>query len=458
MHDDLSRLQTANCGSTWGQSYSFDPFGNIDKSVLSGSTGNSWQPTYTHGSTNTDQYFSLPGFTPTYDANGNLLTDSFHTYTWDAEGKMLSLDSTTLTYDAFGRMVEQNQSGTYFQLVYSPTGKKLAVTKAQVIQQAFVPLPGKAKAEYLSWGLSHYRHPDWLGSARLESSTTHTIVQDTAYDPFGVPYSELSGGNGEISFTEQNKDTAWLQYDFRDRQYDPNQGRWLSPDPTGLKAVDFTSPQTWNRYAYVQNNPLALVDPFGDGDGCYSMGDASCGGMYFGGGAYQTDPNGAYLGVYPSSTPKGMVNFGLQNGPGEFGATPGAYTPGKDLSAIPTWYLSEIYGCANVTCSDAPAVLQQYAATYKELVPELDPTTGKPAKDPNGNDILVPVTTGYLNIGGTGFPPLQSLPGPQPWMQQVGQTCAQAANAIQAYIRQHPNMPIPESLLLASQTCGQQPE
>lgn len=265
-HDDLSRLQTANCGSTWGESYSYDPFGNIDKSVLSGSTGFSWQPTYTSGATNNNQYFSLPGFTPTYDANGNLLTDSSHTYTWDAESKMLSLDSTTLTYDALGRMVEQNQSGTYFQIVYTPMGAKLAVMKAQVIQQAFVPLPGNAKAEYLSWGLSHYRHPDWLGSSRLESSTTHTIVQDTAYDSFGVPYAELSGGNGEISFTGQNKDTAWLQYDFMYRQYDPNQGRWISPDPTGMAAVDPTSPQSWNRYAYVMNNPLAYLDPDGTSD------------------------------------------------------------------------------------------------------------------------------------------------------------------------------------------------
>jgi len=182
---------------------------------------------------------------------------------------MISLDSTTLTYDALGRMVEQNQSGTYFQIVYSPTGKKLAMMKAQVIQQAFVPLPGHAKAEYLSWGLSHYRHPDWLGSSRLESSTSHGIVQDTAYDPFGVPYSEKSGGNGEISFTGQNKDTAWLDYDFLHRELDPNQGRWLSPDHTGLAAVDPASPQSWNRYAYVQNNPLSLIDPFGDQ--CYDQ-------------------------------------------------------------------------------------------------------------------------------------------------------------------------------------------
>jgi len=266
-HDDLARIATASCGSIWGQIFNYDVFGNITKSVPTGSTGVSWQPTYTHGTTNTNQYFSLPGFTPTYDANGNLLTDSFHTYTWDAEGKMLSLDSTTLTYDALGRMVEQNQSGTYFQIVYSPQGKKLAIMKAQVIQQAFVPLPGKTKAEYLSWGLSHYRHPDWLGSSRLESSTTHAIIQSVAYDPYGVPYAQLSGGNGELSFTGQNKDTAWLNYDFIDRQYDPTQGRWLSPDRAGLAAVDPASPQSWNRYAYVMNNPLALVDPFGDD--CY---------------------------------------------------------------------------------------------------------------------------------------------------------------------------------------------
>src|SRR5271157_3156081 len=41
------------------------------------------------------------------------------------------------------------------------------------------------------------------------------------------------------------------------------QGRWLVPDPAGLAAVDLTNPQTWNRYAYANNNPLGNVDPFG---------------------------------------------------------------------------------------------------------------------------------------------------------------------------------------------------
>jgi hypothetical protein len=41
------------------------------------------------------------------------------------------------------------------------------------------------------------------------------------------------------------------------------QGRWPSPDPAALAAVDFSDPQSLNRYAYVSNDPLALVDPLG---------------------------------------------------------------------------------------------------------------------------------------------------------------------------------------------------
>jgi hypothetical protein len=36
-----------------------------------------------------------------------------------------------------------------------------------------------------------------------------------------------------------------------------------SSDPAGLAAVDPSNPQTWNRYAYVTNNPASFVDPTG---------------------------------------------------------------------------------------------------------------------------------------------------------------------------------------------------
>ena len=47
------------------------------------------------------------------------------------------------------------------------------------------------------------------------------------------------------------------------REYNTNQGRWPWPDPAGLEAVSMSNPQTWNRYVYVGNSPLNVVDALG---------------------------------------------------------------------------------------------------------------------------------------------------------------------------------------------------
>ncbi len=84
-----------------------------------------WQPGYNEA---TNQY-TLAG--TSYDANGNLLNDSFHTYSGDSEGNTLGIGAINLTYDALDRVVEQNpSSGTYYQIVYTPMGTKLGVYKA----------------------------------------------------------------------------------------------------------------------------------------------------------------------------------------------------------------------------------------------------------------------------------------------------------------------------------------
>jgi RHS repeat-associated protein len=72
------------------------------------------------------------------------------------------------------------------------------------------------------------------------------------------------GGTPQVNFTGQRHMLSPSDmWDFPLREQHSTQGRWLSPDPAGLAAVDITDPQTWNRYAYVRNNPLALVDPSG---------------------------------------------------------------------------------------------------------------------------------------------------------------------------------------------------
>ena len=250
------RVNNAHCGSVWSQDFTYDAFGNITKS---GSIA--WNPGYTQ-SPPTNRC-TLVG--TSYDANGNLLNDTFHAYTWDPNwGNVLSVDTVNLTYDALGRMVEQNRSGNYTEMAYGPAGLK-ALMFAQVISKAFVPLPGGAEAVYTKPGssvmLTYYRHPDWLGSSRLASTPTRTMYTDQAFAPFGENYAAT--GTKDLDFTGQIASITDGLYDFTFREYHPKQGRWISHDPAGLGAVDPSNPQSWNRYVYVGNSPLSLIDALG---------------------------------------------------------------------------------------------------------------------------------------------------------------------------------------------------
>ncbi len=86
------------------------------------------------------------------------------------------------------------------------------------------------------------------------------------------------------------------------RLYDPQLGRFLSPDP--IVAAPGSS-QSWNSYSYVSNSPLSFVDPGGQfqaGIGC-NVGYVMCmnGGNTSGGGASQGSET-ATIRTYQSHT------------------------------------------------------------------------------------------------------------------------------------------------------------
>ena len=67
------------------------------------------------------------------------------------------------------------------------------------------------------------------------------------YYPYGGENASISA---EYKFTNQIRDPNGIDH-FWMRSYSPDLGRWLTPDPAGMAAVDPTNPQSWNRYAYV---------------------------------------------------------------------------------------------------------------------------------------------------------------------------------------------------------------
>jgi RHS repeat-associated protein len=204
----------------------------------------------------------VPGATIACDNVGNMTQDNLgNTYSYDVEGRAVSSGGVQTSFDAFGRAMEQNRNGTYTQIVYSPTGQKFAFMNGATLQQYIVPMVAGMQAVYNSSGLQYYRHADWLGTSRFATKPDGTMYFDGAYAPFGENYVET--GTTDRSYTGQTQDTMVGLYDFLFRQYASSEGRWLVPDPASLAAVDITNPQTWNRYAYVMNNPLGYIDPLG---------------------------------------------------------------------------------------------------------------------------------------------------------------------------------------------------
>ncbi|HTA25964.1 MAG TPA: RHS repeat-associated core domain-containing protein [Terriglobales bacterium] len=254
-HDDLTRLATNNCGSGFSQTFSYDQYGNIS---IAGS--NSFQPTYNPSN---NRWSAIGSITPTYNANGDLETDGTNTYTWDTDGHMLSANtSNTATYDALGRLLEFPNSSGYQEVVYAPTGAPIGIQNGSTNVLSRFPLVGGAKAVYTGSVLSYYSHPDFLGSVRLTTSPTKTALADLAYSPFGQPYNNSGVPNSVLTFTGNNQDVApGTLYDFPAREYNPNQSRWISPDPH--RSTNFSKPQDLNRYAYSRNSPLENTDPTG---------------------------------------------------------------------------------------------------------------------------------------------------------------------------------------------------
>jgi RHS repeat-associated protein len=207
--------------------------------------------------------------------------------------KRIRAASNAETHDALDRRVEQYNGSAYTEIVYGPAGNKMALMSTQTVSKLFTPLSAGATAVYNSSGPSYFRHPDWLGSSRIASTPGRTLYYDGAYAPFGENCAET--GTTDRNFTGQNQDltpgSTGLLYDFLYREQHSTQGRWISPDPAGVNAVDPTNPQSWNRYAYVSNMPLNSVDPVGLlrypwqwGDNCTIDGVSSfCGALGYNG-------------------------------------------------------------------------------------------------------------------------------------------------------------------------------
>jgi len=121
-----------------------------------------------------------------------------------------------------------------------------------------------------------YLHRDHLGSIEVTSNSAGTAIDQRGYDPFGG--RRATNWTRELTAAEKKAiadggdepvERGYTDHEMLDRTglihmngrvYDPEIGRFLSPDPI-VQAPGYS--QSWNRYAYVMNSPMSYTDPSG---------------------------------------------------------------------------------------------------------------------------------------------------------------------------------------------------
>ena len=113
---------------------------------------------------------------------------------------------------------------------------------------------------YRKGGTLYFVLPDHLGSTVTLANADGTVSDRLWY----YPYGEARSGWGSVPlayrFTGQHWDGVIRLYDYNARYYDPAIGRFIQPDTI---VPDPADPQSLNRYAYVNNNPVRYADPTG---------------------------------------------------------------------------------------------------------------------------------------------------------------------------------------------------
>ena len=106
-----------------------------------------------------------------------------------------------------------------------------------------------------------YYHEDHLGSASVITDEHGALVEESTYYPFGALRTHFQVGSDTVAYGFDGKERdaeSGLHY-FEARYLSAVLGRFVSVDP--LDRTD--SPQSLNRYAYVNNRPILFDDPTG---------------------------------------------------------------------------------------------------------------------------------------------------------------------------------------------------
>ncbi|WP_268762426.1 polymorphic toxin-type HINT domain-containing protein [Kitasatospora griseola] len=211
--------------------------------------------------------------TSTYDANGNTtsITDTAgtKTLTWDNQGKLAKVHDTGATgdtsyvYDASGNQFIRRSPG---KVTINLGSDELTLNTAThaLSNTRYYSAPGGltvTRTTATGGGKLYYQaaDPHGTGGVQMEAATLNSVRRPT--DPFGNARGTQPGNGvwaGDKGFVGGTIEGTGFT-NLGARQYDPRTGRFLSVDPI----FNGGDPQSWNGYAYANNDPINGSDPNG---------------------------------------------------------------------------------------------------------------------------------------------------------------------------------------------------
>jgi RHS repeat-associated protein len=281
IYDKLNRLTSDTLVGVGTRTYQYDALGNIlNKSDYADtySYGNNAGP---HAVTEVRNGAASVA-TYSYDTNGNMTGGAGRSISWTSFNKALSINKGTTTlsfaYDADHNRIKQ-VNGTHTTYYLSPridagNHYEKEIDGAGIEHKHYIYAGARSIAIYTkksdNTGETRYLHADHLGSTDVITDESGAVVERMSFAAFGSrrhadwdnTTSVLAGIETHHGFTgHEHLDEVGIIH-MNGRLYDPQLGRFLSPDAQ-VQYPDQT--QSFNRYTYVNNNPLSYTDPSGYG-------------------------------------------------------------------------------------------------------------------------------------------------------------------------------------------------
>ncbi|WP_283189716.1 RHS repeat-associated core domain-containing protein [Pseudomonas sp. PMCC200344] len=224
-----------------------------------------------------------------YDAFGNLIRERRGTaqklvteYRYDCQHRLVGVTtpdgrSANYRYDAFGRRISKTVDGNITEFFWQ--GDHLIAESSREHYRSYLYEPGSFRPLAMLDGKGprkacpFYYQLDHLGTPQELTDFGGEIVWSAKYNAYGK-VTRLAFGGGEqleqpLRFQGQYFDAeSGLHYN-RHRYYDPEVGRYLTPDPIKLAGG-------LNQYQYTPN-PTGWVDPLGLSGNCPPPNKPGCG-------------------------------------------------------------------------------------------------------------------------------------------------------------------------------------